>query len=96
MDISRGKFKPIPLVKHFDEDQVDEALLYMSETCVLDVVEKPTDSGNAPNVHMTLEEIGILYGITRERIRQILNTAMGKARPFLALHKKDFAIWRQD
>jgi DNA-directed RNA polymerase sigma subunit (sigma70/sigma32) len=42
----------------------------MKETCVLDI---------ADNGGLTLEEIGELVGVTRERIRQIEELALKKA-----------------
>ena len=36
---------------------------------------------------MTLEEVGVEFGITRERIRQLQNIALAKMRK--ALHKKE-------
>ncbi len=58
----------------FDEEWMDEAVEHletMKYTCALDVA----DAGEH-----TLEEVGELYGITRERIRQIIDSGVATLR----------------
>jgi len=64
---------------HLDEFRVGHAqgrqrplpvLQPWRETCVLDVVDRRGD--------LTLEEVGAICGLTRERIRQIEAAALGK------------------
>ena len=67
----RGTIKIVPKVKNVGED-VANVLLRMSDTCALDVAER--------NQGMTLEQIGQIMEVSRERIRQIENDALGKIR----------------
>ena len=41
---------------------------------------------------MTLEEIGIQYDISKERIRQIEHNAMKKLKIYCEIYKEDFFI----
>jgi RNA polymerase primary sigma factor len=46
--------------------------------------------GIEDGVEHTLEEIGTVFGVTRERIRQIENRALGKARRLLSRKEQNF------
>lgn len=49
----------------------------MLESCVLDVAERQG---------MTLEEVGTLFNLTRERIRQVQNAATAKVKRYVKKH----------
>jgi hypothetical protein len=57
-------------LRYHDPERLDE----MAHTCALDVA----DAGA-----MTLEEVGAIAGVTRERIRQVEEMATAKVRPVL-------------
>lgn len=79
LDIRRsGKIKVNS--EHREPEDVDLALLGMPNTCALDIAEKNLGTG------VTLEEIGGIYGLSRERIRQVQDRALRKMRK----HRREF------
>ena len=66
-----GRRKSIRVNSTVKSLEVEEALAVMPETCSLDI------SGRHPD-GLTLEQVGLHLGITRERVRQLESMALWK------------------
>lgn len=66
LNVIRGRLKIVPK----NDGYVADVLIAMEHTCSLDAADE--------NRGMTLEEIGQIMEVSRERVRQVQNIALGK------------------
>jgi hypothetical protein len=79
----RGTLKVNALVRGIED--IDRALRALPATCAIDVANQNPDG-------LTLEEIGALFGLTRERIRQVEVAALWSLTLALARERRKESI----